>query len=223
MDQLPGREQEFLVDLESDGGLSDNEFTKVCGEYSSFDESGKGGIGIHLKKLGDEEEEEEEKMKKKNKEKRKSMSSANYNKPPRRPPRYPKTALSLDAADQRLIKEISRIAMIKHARDERMKALKKMKAAKASSSSSTGNLFAMITTLLFCLVLIFQGMSSSKRLTINIQSPHPSWAAENHIVSVNDPSNTSSTTSNATPSGSLDSLKRSLTLEPQEDDKRSVG
>ena len=84
------------------------------------------------------------------KERRKTTSA----KKPPRPPRLPK-ALSLDAADQKLIKEISELAMIKRARIERMKALKKMKAEKASIS--TGNIFAMIFTILFCLVIICQG------------------------------------------------------------------
>lgn len=86
------------------------------------------------------------------KEKRMSMSA----KKPPRPPR----GLSLDAADQKLIKEISELAMIKRARIERMKALKKMKAAKAVSSasaSSSGNFIAMMFTILFCVVILFQG------------------------------------------------------------------
>lgn len=92
---------------------------------------------------------------KKNKgENRKSTSAKKPTKPPR-PPR----GLSLDAADQKLIKELSELAMIKRARIERMKALKKMKEAKASSisASSSGNLMAILFTLLFCVVIIFQG------------------------------------------------------------------
>uniref|UniRef100_A0A2P2K7V9 Uncharacterized protein LOC105115534 isoform X2 n=1 Tax=Rhizophora mucronata TaxID=61149 RepID=A0A2P2K7V9_RHIMU len=73
------------------------------------------------------------------------------NKKPPRPPRAP----SLDSADQKLLKEVSELAILKRARIERMKALKKMKAAKASSSSSS--LFAMVFTILFCLVIFLQG------------------------------------------------------------------
>lgn len=87
------------------------------------------------------------------KEKRKKSSNHKPPKPPR-PPRGP----SLDAADQKLIREISELAMLKRARVERMKALKKMKAAKNSSSSSS--LFAMVFTVLFCLVILFHGLSS---------------------------------------------------------------
>ncbi|XVF66083.1 hypothetical protein PTKIN_Ptkin10aG0005700 [Pterospermum kingtungense] len=81
------------------------------------------------------------------KEKRKSLG---HKKPPR-PPRAP----SLDAADQKLIREIAELARLKRARIERMKALKKMKAAKATSSNS--NIFAMVFTVIFCLVIMFQG------------------------------------------------------------------
>ncbi|KAL0290249.1 UNVERIFIED_CONTAM: hypothetical protein Sangu_2583600 [Sesamum angustifolium] len=92
--------------------------------------------------------------KKTKKEKRFSMSAKKPPKPPR-PPR----GLSLDAADQKLIKEISELARIKRARIERMKVLKRMKAAKVSSASasSSGNLIAMLFTILFCIVIIFQG------------------------------------------------------------------
>ncbi|KAF5464788.1 hypothetical protein F2P56_014841 [Juglans regia] len=85
------------------------------------------------------------------KDKRKKSSNKKPPKPPR-PPRGP----SLDAADQKLIKEISELAMLKRARIERMKALKKMKAAK-SSSPNRSSIFAMVLTILFCLVIIFQG------------------------------------------------------------------
>lgn len=84
------------------------------------------------------------------KEKRKKTSNKKAPKPPR-PPRGP----SLDAADQKLVREISELAMLKRARIERMKAVKKMKAAKASSSSS--NIFAMVFTVIFCLVIFFHG------------------------------------------------------------------
>lgn len=72
-------------------------------------------------------------------------------KPPR-PPRPP----SLDAADHKLIKEISELAMLKRARIERMKALRKARATKSTSSSSS-NMWAMIVTIAFCLVIILQG------------------------------------------------------------------
>ncbi|PIN23253.1 hypothetical protein CDL12_04019 [Handroanthus impetiginosus] len=121
------------------------------------------------------------------KEKGMSMSAKKPPKPPR-PPR----GLSLDAADQKLIKELAELAMIKRARIERMKALKKMKAAKASSASATssGNLIAMVFTILFCIVIIFQGCHPSGILLGN--SPPKSYgAAESNIVTVQDQLNLS--------------------------------
>ncbi|KAL8490531.1 hypothetical protein ACS0TY_022524 [Phlomoides rotata] len=92
------------------------------------------------------------------KEKRVWVSAKKSPKPPRPPaPR----GLSLDAADQKLIKEISQLLMIKRARIERIKALRKAKAAAKTSSSSSGNFIAMLFTILFCVVIVFQGCHSS--------------------------------------------------------------
>ncbi|XP_043687151.1 uncharacterized protein LOC122638311 [Telopea speciosissima] len=96
------------------------------------------------------------------KEKRKKTSSKKPAKPPR-PPRGP----SLDAADMKLVREISELAMLKRARIERMKALKKIKAVKATSSSSS--VCAMVVTILFCLVMIFQGMCSKSSSSVTFQ------------------------------------------------------
>ncbi|KAF5752118.1 hypothetical protein HS088_TW01G00025 [Tripterygium wilfordii] len=110
-------------------------------------------------------------------EKRKKTSNKKSLKPPR-PPKGP----SLDAADQKLIREITELATLKRARIERMKALKKMKAAKTSSSN--GNFLAMVFTILFCLVIIFQGMSS-RGPSANLQgSPMSAGAADGGLISV---------------------------------------
>lgn len=85
------------------------------------------------------------------KEKRKKSSNKKAPKPPR-PPRGP----SLDSTDQKLIKEMAQLAMLKRARIERMKALKKAKMARASSSSQN-SVIAMVFTVLFLLVILFQG------------------------------------------------------------------
>lgn len=111
------------------------------------------------------------------KEKRKSLSNKKPPKPPR-PPRAP----SLDAADQKLIREIAELARLKRARIERMKALKKMKAAKATSSNS--NMFAMVFTIIFCLVFIFQGMSSRGTVASLQGSPVPAGPVEGGLISV---------------------------------------
>ncbi|KAL2508562.1 uncharacterized protein Fot_32209 [Forsythia ovata] len=98
--------------------------------------------------------------KKHEKERRKTGKSKKAAKPPR-PPKGP----SLDAADMKLVREISEHATKKRERIERMKALKKMKAAKKSSPSSTSTIYAMIVTILFFLVIFFQGLGSRKSLT----------------------------------------------------------
>ncbi|CAA2999848.1 Hypothetical predicted protein [Olea europaea subsp. europaea] len=95
--------------------------------------------------------------KKHEKERPKIGKSKKASKPPR-PPKGP----TLDAVDMKLVKEISLLATKKRERIERMKALKKMKAAKSTSSSpsSCSTFPAMIITILFCLVIIFQGLGS---------------------------------------------------------------
>ena len=179
MDQHPVIERDFGVDLEAGETTSDQaerannvSAAKLEGNFfnhrfDSVDALEKAGNGVSLdlsngsvaspeevKLLVDEKGQATEvvdfKENKTGKEKRKTKSAT---KPPR-PPR----GLSLDAYDQKLIKEIAQLAMMKRARVERIKALKKIKAAKASSSSS-GNLFAMLFTIVFFLVILFQGIN----------------------------------------------------------------
>ncbi|KAI3822338.1 hypothetical protein L1987_09927 [Smallanthus sonchifolius] len=88
----------------------------------------------------------------------KSKKASSAKKPPR-PPR----PLSLDASDQKLIKELAELAMMKRARIERMKALKQKKNSKispSSSPSSHGSFLAMLFTIIFLLVILFQGQNS---------------------------------------------------------------
>ncbi|XP_043710867.1 uncharacterized protein LOC122659798 [Telopea speciosissima] len=187
------RERDLLVDLES-GGTTSVEANKepsagvkqtkkllgrVLNGVVNFDGAIKGEDGTSLvntsssadvcpenpEMLTDKKSSEEEPLvlgeKKVVKEKRKK-TSAKPPKPPR-PPRGP----SLDAADMKLVREISELAMLKRARIERMKALKKMKAAKATSPS--GSLCAMVITILFCLVIIFQGICSKSSSAVSFQ------------------------------------------------------
>lgn len=83
-------------------------------------------------------------------ERHRKTNSRNALKPPR-PPKGP----SLDAADQKLVREIVELARKKRARIEQIKAAKKTKASKSSSVQS--GISAMIITLLFFCVIIFQG------------------------------------------------------------------
>ncbi|KAK4425979.1 hypothetical protein Salat_1791900 [Sesamum alatum] len=170
MDCTPVKERDTVIDIESclrtskevgNPGCSDDKsrntdsFVVVCGMPMSADEMVKAEKAVCISsKLKDADELSPESGKNSKREKRKAMSA----KKPPRPPR----GLSLDAADQKLIKEISELAMMKRARIERMKALKKMKAAKASSmsTSSSGNLIAMLFTVIFCIVVILQGCHS---------------------------------------------------------------
>lgn len=174
MDQHPAKERDFGVDLEA-GHISsdqmeraDNVLNKLCQGSVSVDALGKPGHGVSLgssnggvaspeevKLLVDKKVQAEEVVDLKEnigKEKRKTKSAKKPPKPPR-PPR----GLSLDAYDQKLIKEIAQLAMMKRARIERVKALRKIKASKASSSSG-GSLFPMLFTIVFCLVILFQGI-----------------------------------------------------------------
>lgn len=129
-------------------GLIKAEDGVSCGSVSNINGVSPESVKVATNKVLDGEEIVEKTSSVK--EKRKKGCNHKPPKPPR-PPRGP----SLDAADQKLIREISELAMLKRARVERMKALKKMKAAKASSSNS--NLFAMLFTILFCLVILFHG------------------------------------------------------------------
>lgn len=130
----------------ADGAADDEERVNLCGYVSDS-----GGGSVDHANLEDEifVDQAEKKMVK---EKHKKTS----NKKPPRPPRGP----SLDAADQKLIQEISELAMLKRARIERMKALKKLKATTKPSSNS--NLYAMVFTVLFCLVILFQGNACAR-------------------------------------------------------------
>ncbi|KAK1584705.1 hypothetical protein Q3G72_035471 [Acer saccharum] len=82
---------------------------------------------------------------------------SNFKKPPK-PPR-PHGVPSLDEADMKMVKEISELARLKHARKERIKALKKKRIHKASSSIG---IYATIVTILFCLIIIYQGLETAE-------------------------------------------------------------
>ncbi|KAK6941113.1 hypothetical protein RJ641_030644 [Dillenia turbinata] len=203
---MASREKEFELDLESGGTTSEDDrkvasvsgssiqpkklLSKVVSGVLSFngridDESGVdssgsssnlGGLAEENVELlidkssgGEESPELLALMKKHMKDKCKKTNPRKPPKPPR-PPRGP----TLDAADQKLVREISELAMKKRARIERMKALKKMKAAKSSSSNSS--LSAMIITVLFFLIILFQGIWSRSSLTVTFHGSPESAA-----------------------------------------------
>ncbi|XP_030532583.1 uncharacterized protein LOC115742438 [Rhodamnia argentea] len=111
------------------------------------------------------------------KEKRPSTNSRKPPKPPR-PPKGP----ALDAADQKFVKDIVEVAMRKRTRIERIKALRKNKAANASASSSSSSLTAMIITLLFFVIIVFQGIRSNSRVGFQ-DSPEPALTTNEELMS----------------------------------------
>ncbi|KAL9240620.1 hypothetical protein vseg_014817 [Gypsophila vaccaria] len=114
------------------------------------------------------------------KEKPKAVSAKKKHPKPPRPPR----GMSLDSTDQKLIKELHELARVKRARAERMKALKKAKESKPSSSKN--QLFATLLTILFCAVLLLQGISSRTSPSTSIRgTPFSSEIVRQHnIISV---------------------------------------
>ncbi|KAB5538394.1 hypothetical protein OIU77_013944 [Salix suchowensis] len=190
----------------ADGKANGEERVNLCGNVSNPG----GGSADHAKLEGEMSVDQVEK--KIVEEKRKKTS----NKKPPRPPRGP----SLDAADQKLIKEISELAMLKRARIERMKkALKKVKATKASSNS---NLFAMVFTILFCLVILFQGMSSRTASTNSLGSPLSSETADDSLISVQYFGNPSSSESDGPGFGSPNFIESVAGSDPPRNPRRAV-
>lgn len=116
------------------------------------------------------------------KEKRK-ISIQKASKPPR-PPKGP----TLDVLDSKLVTEMSELSMKRRARIKRIKALKKMKAkiesssSSSSSSSLTCSLAAMVATLLFLILIFFQGFLSRHNSNASFKgSPEPAAVAHDLI------------------------------------------
>jgi hypothetical protein len=85
-------------------------------------------------------------------------SSEKKKKRPKKPPKPPRPPrpVPLDLSDQKLVNELTEIAMFKKARMERMKALKKLKNSKPASGN--GNWCALVVTVIFCIVIFWHGM-----------------------------------------------------------------
>lgn len=77
-------------------------------------------------------------------------------KPPR-PPR-PLRLAATDPSKEKLMKGISDIALLRKAKQDRIRSLKKKQAAKAKTSNA--NVWALVFTLCFCLIMIVQGIFS---------------------------------------------------------------
>ncbi|KAK8532613.1 hypothetical protein V6N13_131927 [Hibiscus sabdariffa] len=213
MDPLLARERDIEVDLESGGTTSEDERTNgnvssilqpkrnlsgVWSDLWSFDRIVKGESGINScsssSSLGGVEGENVEFLMDKNSEGeenhelvalaenlREAKWKKNTRKPPK-PPRPPKGPL-LDAADQKLVREIADLAMRKRARMKQIKTMKRMKEEKASSSSTS--LYAMVITVLFCFVILFQGICSRHGASVMSEgSPAPSIGSSEGLISV---------------------------------------
>ncbi|KAK8985448.1 hypothetical protein V6N11_068704 [Hibiscus sabdariffa] len=168
MDEMASRFKDLELGLEN--GVAEGSDNRVS---LSGDASNSGRVYAENSTNVEGQESKDARENKSGKEKRKSFGNKKHPKPPR-PPRAP----SLDAADQKLIREIAEFARLKRARIERMKALKKLKATKPPSSSSSCNMFATVFTVIFCLVILFQGMSSGSTPASYQGSPLPAGAAQ---------------------------------------------
>ncbi|OAY48886.1 uncharacterized protein LOC110616084 isoform X3 [Manihot esculenta] len=205
MDHSISRDSEHEVDLESGGTTSEEDGTydlvsanRQTKKLLNSDWSGPlsfDGLGNSSKFGGDADENVEFLLdrnsegedglqqipfvnKKHLEQKKKKKNSRKAPKPPR-PPKGP----LLDAADQKLVQEITELAMRKRARIERIRVLKKMREAKSSSWNST--LYAMAFTVVFFLILVFQGICSRNSGSMYLGwSPEPAVTASEDLISV---------------------------------------
>lgn len=162
MDKIDSSRRELVVDLENGDTTSDEDEIKehslrqlppVAAQNESATiskNSFSSGEGVKLIK----EEEEDVRAEAVMDQKKTKRGSKKPPKPPR-PPRGP----TFNEADIKLVREISQLSRLRRARYERIKALQKMRADRASSSKS--NVFAMIITILFICVIVFQGILGS--------------------------------------------------------------
>lgn len=186
MDHIESRGSDFEIDLESGGTTSDEDYVSnnrdVAGETSNKElyKAGSGFRGVqscngsvrnqdtYNKMLSADElsvrcteiwsNKVREEMGKLGDNKM-DIKKTRKPKPPK-PPRPPKGP-SLDASDVKFVKEISELAIWKRKRTERIKALKKIK-KESGSSSSKMNILATVITILFFLIIIFQGVLGSR-------------------------------------------------------------
>ncbi|KAK9992061.1 hypothetical protein SO802_027046 [Lithocarpus litseifolius] len=200
-----------------DGSINSEDTDSLCGNVLNSDGVSPENVKVVNNKILEGEQPKDYVENTPMREKRKKTSNKKAPKPPR-PPRGP----SLDAADQKLIREISELAMLKRARIERMKALKKMKAAKSQSSNSS--IFAMVLTVLFCLVVIFQGMSSKTSSPVSFQgSPVSARATEGGLISVQYYAFPSASEPDGPGSGSPNLVEQIAGSDPSEKLTRVVG
>lgn len=177
------------------------------------------GVDLHIDRgLGGEEGRDLAALleKRNSNEQRKKLGSKAASKPPR-PPKGP----LLTASDLKLVKELSELAARKRARIERIKAVRRMKDTKRPSSGSS--VTALVITVLFFLIIVFQGVFSGNNFTRKFQgSPAPATASEG-LISIQLFNNAPSYEMNqpiSLPPNSLEVASGSI---PQEQDGRDAG
>ncbi|XP_057516796.1 uncharacterized protein LOC130797993 isoform X2 [Amaranthus tricolor] len=199
---MASREGECLVDIEYGGTTSEEEgktSIRAQGGVASYNglttnvtemdlrdsllkPSDIGGRGVDLpieKRLGGEEVRDLAVLleKKNPNEHRKKVGLKNASKPPR-PPNGP----LLFPSDLKLVKEFSELAARKRARIERIKAFRKMKEAKRPASGSS--ITALVITVLFFLIIVFQGVFSGNSLARKFQGSPAAAAANEGLISI---------------------------------------
>ncbi|OAY70856.1 hypothetical protein ACMD2_09931 [Ananas comosus] len=142
-------------------------------------------------------------------------------KKPPKPPRPPKP-LALDSADEKLIREMSELATMKRARIERMKELKRMKNAKSASSVPSTNLGALVITILFCLVIIWQGVFSRNSSSLSFRGS-PESSVNGGLISVQFYNNVSMISPGGSTSASTDDVTALSRLSVHGEESRVPG
>ncbi|CAH8273473.1 unnamed protein product [Arabidopsis lyrata] len=170
--------QDITTNLVSAEGDSENGLNHVWSGRLSFDGSEKSADDLVM---GDEKRRERSSQSLDLSDMKFDNVKFKKTRKPSKPPRPPKGPL-LSANDQKLMREITELAMRKRARIERMKTLRRLKATKSSSPCSS--IFAMIVTVIFFVFLIFQGFFTSNASLNSDNSPAPNNSANNRMVSV---------------------------------------
>ncbi|CAN0897273.1 hypothetical protein LINGRAHAP2_LOCUS19026 [Linum grandiflorum] len=143
-----------MLDLEKGGILCDDDEFRVFNHSSS--NNNKGGSKRKLDRLRSGSLNIYGRLYKEGK----SKDGGSCKKPPPKPPRPPRGP-DLDDADMKLIREISEVSKVKHARMERLKSIRNKRAGdKKPEGKSSTYIVAMVVTVVFFLIIVFQGLNS---------------------------------------------------------------
>ncbi|KAK8493191.1 hypothetical protein V6N13_135980 [Hibiscus sabdariffa] len=189
------------------------------GAYLAVDASNSGSVNVDAVTTSTNKETRESKYGKDNNrnKNKKGVGKEKRNKKAAKPPRPPKGP-TLDAADHKLIRELTELARLKRARIEKTRALKKMKASKGMSSNTT--ICVMLFTIIFCIIIIYLGMSFRGTPTNSEGSGLPVGALEGGVKPIELFGNPSSSVSNRPDSGSPLTVEQVAGLDSEEMVKR---